>query len=80
MLGFLIPMAGTRNILVHSYDKIDDSIIYGILKKHLSKIMNFIDVIQSNYRAYVQFRGSEFHTRNARFQQPQEQRRAKAQR
>ena len=30
--------------------------------------------------AYVQFRGSEFHTRNARFRQPQEQRRAKAQR
>jgi len=31
-------------------------------------------------RAYVQFRGSEFHTRNARFRQLQEQRRAKAQR
>jgi len=30
--------------------------------------------------AYVKFRGSEFHTRNARFWQPQEQRRAKAQR
>jgi len=29
-------------------------------------------------RAYVQFRGSEFHTRNARFRQPQEQRWAKA--
>ena len=31
-----------------------------------------------NKGAYVQFRGSEFHTRNARFRQPQEQRRAKA--
>ena len=31
-------------------------------------------------RAYVQFRGSEFHTRNALFRQLQEQRRAKAQR
>ena len=30
--------------------------------------------------AYVQFRGSEFHTRNARSRQLQEQRRAKAQR
>jgi hypothetical protein len=29
-------------------------------------------------RAYVQFRGSEFHTRNALFRQLQEQRRAKA--
>ena len=28
--------------------------------------------------AYVQFRGSEFHTRNARSRQLQEQRRAKA--
>ena len=38
-------------------------------------------IVQSlTYRAYVQFRGSEFHTRNARFRQPQEQRRAKAHR
>ena len=29
-------------------------------------------------RAYVQFRGREFHTRNARSRQLQEQRRAKA--
>jgi len=29
-------------------------------------------------RAYVQFRGSEFHTRNARSRQLQEQRRARA--
>ena len=28
----------------------------------------------------IQFRGSEFHTRNARYRQLQEQRRAKAQR
>jgi len=42
----------------------------------------YVTVIeQSLWRgAYVQFRGSEFHTRNARFRQPQEQRRAKAQR
>jgi len=32
------------------------------------------------YWAYVQFRGSEFHTRNSRSWQLQEQRRAKAQR
>jgi hypothetical protein len=31
-------------------------------------------------RAYVQFRGSEFHTRNVRSRQLKEQRRAKAQR
>jgi len=32
----------------------------------------------NDWWAYVQFRGSEFHTRNARFWHPQEQRRAKA--
>jgi hypothetical protein len=35
-------------------------------------------IVVIKHRAYVQFRGSEFHTRNARFRQPQEQRRAKA--
>jgi len=34
--------------------------------------------VEWNKWAYVQFRGSEFHTRNARSRQPQEQRRAKA--
>ncbi len=29
----MAPVAGTRNILVHGYDKIDDSLIYGILKR-----------------------------------------------
>ena len=32
-LSSLIPMAGTRNILVHGYDKIEDVQVYGILKK-----------------------------------------------
>lgn len=26
-LKFLVPMAGTRNVLVHGYDKVDDNII-----------------------------------------------------
>ena len=30
--------------------------------------------MQDRVETYVQFRGSEFHTRNARFRQPQEQR------
>ena len=32
-----MPMTGTRNILVHGYDKVDDSLIYGILKRHLKR-------------------------------------------
>lgn len=36
-LKFLIPMAGARNVLVHGYEKIDDAVIFGIIKKHLSQ-------------------------------------------
>ena len=45
-LGFLIPMAGTRNILVHGYDRIDDVLIYGILKKHLNDFEDFLNQIK----------------------------------
>ena len=48
-LAFLIPMAGTRNILVHGYDKIDDSLIYGILKRHTDNFIVFLKNIRDNY-------------------------------
>lgn len=48
-LLFLVPMTGTRNILVHSYDKIEDSIIYGVLKKHIEDFMTFLREIRDNY-------------------------------
>jgi uncharacterized protein YutE (UPF0331/DUF86 family) len=41
-LGFLIPMAGTRNILVHGYDRVDSALIYGIIKKHLQDFNEFL--------------------------------------
>ena len=41
-LGFLMPMAGTRNILVHGYDRIDSALIYGIIKKHLQDFDEFL--------------------------------------
>ena len=41
-LRFLVPMAGTRNILVHGYDSVDDALIYGILKKHLNDFAKFL--------------------------------------
>ncbi len=46
-LKFLVPMAGTRNILVHGYDKIDDSLMYGIIKNHLKDFHTFIDEVKS---------------------------------
>ncbi len=48
-LSFLVPMAGTRNILVHSYDRIDDSVMYGILKRHLPDFKKFLSEIKNNY-------------------------------
>ena len=48
-LSFMIPMAGTRNILVHGYDKIDDNLVYGILKKHLADFRAFLRQVRDNY-------------------------------
>lgn len=45
-LSFLIPMAGTRNILIHGYDRIDNGLIYGILKKHLPNFEEFLNQIK----------------------------------
>jgi uncharacterized protein YutE (UPF0331/DUF86 family) len=45
----MIPMAGTRNILVHGYDKVDDSLIYGILKRHIDDFKVFLKEIRDNY-------------------------------
>lgn len=45
-LDFLVPMAGTRNILVHGYDKVDDTLIYGILKNHIDDFDRFIAEIR----------------------------------
>jgi len=48
-LSFMVPMAGTRNILVHGYDKIDDELIYGILKRHIDDFFNFLKQIRDSY-------------------------------
>ncbi len=45
MLHDLELMIGTRNILVHRYEKIDLEIIYGILKRHLQDFHRFIKQI-----------------------------------
>jgi len=38
LMPLIDKMIGMRNVLVHSYNRIDDSIIYGVLKKNLSDI------------------------------------------
>ena len=48
-LKFLVPMAGTRNVLVHGYDKVEDSIIYGVIKQHLKDFAVFLKEIKKNY-------------------------------
>jgi len=45
----LIPMVGTRNVLVHGYDKIDDMIIFGVLKKHLDDFFRYLREIEERY-------------------------------
>jgi uncharacterized protein YutE (UPF0331/DUF86 family) len=46
---FLSDMAGARKILVHGYDKIDNGLIYGILKRHLPDFDVFLNEIRDNY-------------------------------
>jgi uncharacterized protein YutE (UPF0331/DUF86 family) len=48
-LKFLIPMAGTRNVLVHGYDKVEDSVIFGVLKQHLDDFAVFLKEIKENH-------------------------------
>ncbi len=45
-LEFLLPMAGMRNLLVHGYDKIDATIIFGVLKRHLEDLFRYLDEIK----------------------------------
>lgn len=46
---FLSDMAGARNILVHGYDKVDNGLIYGVLKRHLNDFEVFLKEIKDNY-------------------------------
>ncbi|MDI7262007.1 MAG: DUF86 domain-containing protein [Thermodesulfobacteriota bacterium] len=39
-------MIGMRNIIVHSYNRIDDSIVYGVLKKNLSDIKKLSSILE----------------------------------
>ncbi len=45
-LNTIQSMIKFRNLLIHAYDKIDDNITYGIYKKHLPDIKQFVDIIR----------------------------------
>ena len=42
-------MAGTMNVLVHGYDKVEDSVIYGVIKRHLDDFGVFLKEIKENF-------------------------------
>lgn len=46
LLDPLSDMAGFRILIVHDYAKIDDEIVYGILKKRLGDFDAFADAIR----------------------------------
>ena len=44
-------MIGMRNIIVHGYDRINDEIVYGVLKRNLKDIKKLITNLKKIYRA-----------------------------
>jgi uncharacterized protein YutE (UPF0331/DUF86 family) len=49
MLQFLVPMAGTRNVLVHGYDKVEDNIVYDVIKRHLDDFAGYLREVKKNF-------------------------------
>jgi uncharacterized protein YutE (UPF0331/DUF86 family) len=48
-LVFLVPMAGTRNVLVHGYDKVEDSIVFSVIKQHLDDFVAYLREVKNNF-------------------------------
>lgn len=42
-ISLIDKMIGMRNILVHSYDRVDEAIVYGILQKNLCDVRKLCD-------------------------------------
>lgn len=43
----LVSMAKFRNLLVHQYGRVDDSIVYSVLKSDTRDLINYTDQIKS---------------------------------
>lgn len=50
LLGNLKPMASFRNLIVHDYGKIDDEIVFGILKRRLEDFKEYSSMIVEHMR------------------------------
>ncbi len=48
-ISLIDKMIGMRNIIVHSYDRIDDSIVYGVLKKNLTDINKLTSALKESF-------------------------------
>jgi uncharacterized protein YutE (UPF0331/DUF86 family) len=46
LLPLIHKMIGMRNILVHSYDRIDDAIVYSVLQRNLSDIRVIAELLK----------------------------------
>jgi uncharacterized protein YutE (UPF0331/DUF86 family) len=42
-ISLIDKMIGMRNILVHSYDRVDEAVVYGILQKNLCDVRKLCD-------------------------------------
>jgi uncharacterized protein YutE (UPF0331/DUF86 family) len=47
-IPLLDKMIGTRNIIVHGYNRIDDSIVFGVLKKNLADIKRLSGILKGS--------------------------------
>jgi uncharacterized protein YutE (UPF0331/DUF86 family) len=48
-MKFLVPMAGTRNVLVHGYDRVEDSIVFNVIKQHLNDFAAYLKEVKNNF-------------------------------
>jgi uncharacterized protein YutE (UPF0331/DUF86 family) len=48
-INFLVPMAGTRDVLVNGYDKVEDSIMYDVIKRHLDDFAEYLREGKNNF-------------------------------
>ena len=47
-IPLLDKMIGMRNIIVHGYNRIDDSIVFGVLKKNLADIKKLSGILKKS--------------------------------
>jgi uncharacterized protein YutE (UPF0331/DUF86 family) len=48
LLPLIDKMIGMRNILVHSYDRIDDEIVYGVLQRNLNQVRVIVESLKKS--------------------------------